>query len=201
MSQLIALVIAIVLGAVVTAIGYVLLGGIFADQSVKAEAQKILVQAEQIEAAMVAYKVDHGGLIKLGPSDPNGDGDFSDNEIFAYLVEEGYLKQDVNLTLSDLSLSWHYEECPDGVTTEDCEAQGKGIIQRVVKESKQCLEANHQRNRLPKKGVDDGFTMQNKTIIVNASDEETYSVAYNAIGGVPVCGNVSAEGVACCIEP
>ena len=71
----------------------------------------------------------------------------------------------------------------------------------VVDESEQCLEANHQRNRLPEKGVDDGFIMQNKTVIVNASEEETYSAAYNAVNGVPVCGNVSAEGIACCIDP
>ena len=54
MSQLIALIIAIALGAIVTAIGYVFLGDAFQNQSGKAEAQKILVQAEQIEVAMIA---------------------------------------------------------------------------------------------------------------------------------------------------
>ena len=86
MSQLIALIIAIALGAIVTAIGYVFLGDAFQNQSVKAEAQKILVQAEQIEVAMIAYKVDHGGTIKLGDSDPDGNGEYSDSQIFDHLV-------------------------------------------------------------------------------------------------------------------
>ena len=55
------------------------LGGAFSEQSVKAEAQKILVQAEQIEAAMIAYKLDHNGVITLGES-----GDLSNNEILEF---------------------------------------------------------------------------------------------------------------------
>lgn len=178
MSQLIALIIAIALGAVVTAIGYVFLGDAFTDQSIKAEAQKILVQAEQIEAAMIAYKVDNGGLIRLGESDPNGDGDYSDSEIFKYLVTEGYLKQNINQTLNDLTLSWHLDPVDQ-------------VIQRIVSEPDHCLEANHQRNNYPEEGLVGGESLTGGRI----------AVAGEIQNGVPICGSNTAIGAACCIEP
>jgi type II secretory pathway pseudopilin PulG len=187
MSQLIALIIAIALGVVVTAIGYVFLGNSFADQSIKAEAQKILVQAEQIEAAMIAYKVSNGGEIKLGESDPNGDGDYSDNDIFGHLITARFLKEDINGTLGDSSLSWHL----DGDTNGDgqCQPSENCTIQRVVEDPSQCLEANHQKNRLPEDGVDVGYIMRNGVVIT----------VDNASEGIPVCGETSAQGIACCV--
>lgn len=55
MSQLIALIIAIALGAIVTAIGYVFLGDAFTKNSERGVALQFLSQASQIEMAMVAY--------------------------------------------------------------------------------------------------------------------------------------------------
>jgi type II secretory pathway pseudopilin PulG len=185
MSQLIALIIAIALGAIVTAIGYVFLGGAFADQSVKAEAQKILVQAEQIEAAMIAYKVDHGGQIDLGDSDPDNNGCFdeatcSDNDIFGPLITEGYLKGNINSTLEASTLSWHYNDPATG---------GDGFVQRVVPEADQCLEANHQRNRLPEAGLVGGETLSGGFKAVAGEISE----------GVPICASDTARGIACCV--
>lgn len=182
MSQLIALIIAIALGAIVTAIGYVFLGDAFQEQSTKAEAQKILVQAEQIEAAMIAYKVDHGGQIDLGDSDPNLDGctdevTCSDNQIFAHLIGDGYLKENINQTLSDLTLSWHYDS-------------SDGVVQRIVPDATQCMEANHQRHGFPEEGLQDGDAMFGSRTADGA----------DLNGGVPTCGTPTAVGVACCVQ-
>lgn len=181
MSQLIALVIAIVLGAVVTAIGYVFLGGTFADQSTKAEAQKILVQAEQIEAAMIAYKVDNGGVIKLGEST-----DFDNNEIFSHLVEDGYLKSNINDTITEKTHGWHLSgDGGDGV----CDTGDNCSIQRIVPESDQCIEANFQRNRYPKEGLQAGDLANNGSHTVLAGEIQD---------GVPDCS--SDIEAACCVD-
>ena len=182
MSQLIALIIAIALGAIVTAIGYVFLGDAFQEQSTKAEAQKILVQAEQIEAAMIAYKVDHGGQIDLGDSDPNGDGctdeaTCSDNQIFAHLITDGYLKEDINRTLSDATLAWHYDSTDK-------------VVQRIVPDAQQCLEANHQRHGFPEDGLVDGYVLPGGAT----------AQAADLNGGVPTCGTATASGIACCVQ-
>ena len=186
MSQLIALVIAIVLGAVVTAIGYVFLGGAFSEQSVKAEAQKILTQAEQIEAAMVAYKLDNKGVITLGESDPNGDGDYSDSQIFRHLIEGGYLKNNINDTVSDSTLSWHLSgNIVNGACVDECS------IQRVVPNSDQCIQANHQKNRYPEDGLEVGDVLPNGyTVLTGDVSSE----------GVPIC-NAGISGAACCVVP
>ena len=189
MSQLIALIIAIVLGAIVTAIGYVFLGDAFTDQSVKAEAQKILVQAEQIEAAMIAYKVRHNGQITLGESDPNGDGDISDSNIFTHLVTGGYLKEDINQTVQDTNLSWHLSGDTNGDGT--CDATENCTIQRIVPEADQCIQANHQRNRYSDEGLEAGDLVNNGTYTVLAGDIQD---------GVPIC-NGNIEGSACCVQP
>ena len=188
MSQLIALIIAIALGAIVTALGYVFLGNAFANQSVKAEAQKILVQAEQIELAMIAYKVDNGGIIRLGLSDPLGNGctdtaTCSDNDIFEHLVADGYLKENINSTLTDSTLNWHYKSVADG---------GDGIVQRIVSEAEQCIEANHQKNGLPSDGI---------TSLYVFDDGRSFTFATDITDGVPVCGTDAAGGIACCVTP
>jgi type II secretory pathway pseudopilin PulG len=193
MSQLIALIIAIALGVVVTAIGYVFLGDSFTNQSVKAESQKILVQAEQIEAAMIAYKINNGGVIKLGESDPNGDGNFEDNDIFRHLIFDEYLKEDINGTLTDQTLSWHLEGAgPDQQCGTADDTSDTCTIQRVIPDPEQCLEANHQKNRLPEDGVYLGYVMRNGTVI-------TTGTGGNSSEGVPICGETSAEGIACCV--
>ncbi len=60
MSQLIALIIAIALGAIVTAIGYVLLGDAFTNNSIKGLAQQLINQGSQLEIAFMAYKATNG---------------------------------------------------------------------------------------------------------------------------------------------
>tara|TARA_Y100000588_G_scaffold324551_2_gene357793 strand:- start:13945 stop:14511 length:567 start_codon:yes stop_codon:yes gene_type:complete len=186
MSQLIALVIAIVLGAVVTAIGYVFLGGAFAEQSVKAEAQKILAQAEQIEAAMIAYKLDNNGVITLGESDPNNDGDYSDNEIFKHLIDGGYLKNNIN-EAGETELSWHLAGDTNG--NGICEGSESCTIQRVVPNSDQCIQANYQKNRYPEDGLEVGDVLPNGYTV--QSDDVSSE-------GVPIC-NAGITGAACCV--
>jgi hypothetical protein len=59
MSQLIALIIAIALGAIVTAIGYVFLGDAFTKNSEKGVALQFINQASQVEMAMTAYRAEN----------------------------------------------------------------------------------------------------------------------------------------------
>jgi ABC-type multidrug transport system fused ATPase/permease subunit len=61
MSQLIALIIAIALGAIVTAIGYVFLGDVFTSGSAKGLAQTFISQASQLEMAMTAFRAENAG--------------------------------------------------------------------------------------------------------------------------------------------
>lgn len=183
MSQLIALVIAIVLGAVVTAIGYVFLGGAFAEQSVKAEAQKILAQAEQIEAAMVAYKLDHNGIITLGDSS-----DLTNNNIFAHLIEGGYLKNNINDSIEDETQAWHL--AGDANNNGICEASENCTIQRVVADSDQCIQANYQKNRYPEDGLEAGDVLPNGYPVVGEGTDISE--------GVPIC-NAGISGAACCV--
>jgi len=58
MSQLIALIIAIALGAIVTAIGYVFLGDAFTKNSERGVALQFVNQASQVEMAMVASRAE-----------------------------------------------------------------------------------------------------------------------------------------------
>lgn len=60
MSQLIALIIAIALGAIVTAIGYVFLGDAFSNNSLKGQVQQLINQGQQLELAFTAYKASNG---------------------------------------------------------------------------------------------------------------------------------------------
>lgn len=60
MSQLIALIIAIALGAIVTAIGYVYLGDAFTSNSAKGTAQQLINASSQLEMAFLAYKATNG---------------------------------------------------------------------------------------------------------------------------------------------
>lgn len=183
MSQLIGIIIAVLLGAIVTAFAYVYLGSAYAEQSTKAEAQKILNQAEQIEAALIAYKVDNGGVIKLGPSneaDPS-----AENEIFKYLVQDGYLKESVNSAIEESSMYWHLSD-----PTPALPNSGDETIQRVVQDVDQCILANHLRNNTPKEGVAEGYTF-NSGAVVGASD---------VVEGVISCNSLLAANVSCCIK-
>lgn len=59
MSQLIALIIAIALGAIVTAIGYVFLGDAFTSNSERGVALQMVNQGSQVEMAMTAFRAEN----------------------------------------------------------------------------------------------------------------------------------------------
>ena len=59
MSQLIALIIAIALGAIVTAIGFVFLGDAFTKNSERGVALQLVSQASQIEMALTAHRAEN----------------------------------------------------------------------------------------------------------------------------------------------
>lgn len=181
MSQLIGIIIAVLLGAIVTAFAAVYLGGAYSEQSTKAEAQKILNQAEQIEAALIAYKVDNGGTIKLGPSNSANP---EENEIFKYLVQDGYLKQSVNASIEETGYYWHLSN-PDGV-----ENNGDETIQRVVQDVDQCILANHLRNNTPAEGIEVGYTFNSGGT----------AAAGDITDGVINCTSTLSPNVSCCIN-
>ncbi len=99
MSQLIALIIAIALGAIVTAIGYVFLGDAFTDNSLKGQVQQIINQQNQIEVALTAYKAVNG--ISAHTVMLNNAGGYPDTSLFyddtlQILIDENYLKDAPN---------------------------------------------------------------------------------------------------------
>ncbi len=87
MSQLIALIIAIALGAIVTAIGYVYLGDAFTNNSAKGKAQQIINQGSQLELMWMGYKAQEGKI----PYDI-GTGRSS---IMPNLIDKGFLKEEL----------------------------------------------------------------------------------------------------------
>lgn len=97
MSQLIALIIAIALGAIVTAIGYVYLGDAFTNNSVRGNALTLIGQGSQLEMAMTAYRASNAGSAfetdyTLTLSNDGAGGSGSTNG----LIPEGYLKSDLS---------------------------------------------------------------------------------------------------------
>lgn len=90
MSQLIALIIAIALGAIVTAIGFVFLGDAFTRNSERGTALQLVSQASQVEMAMTAHRAEQAASAF--------DTDYQttlDDGADAGLVTLGYLKDEV----------------------------------------------------------------------------------------------------------
>jgi len=91
MSQLIALIIAIALGAIVTAIGYVFLGEAFTKNSEKGVALQFINQASQVEMAMTAFRAENArsafNTDWAGTTDATAES--------GSLVDTGYLKSGV----------------------------------------------------------------------------------------------------------
>tara|TARA_Y100001956_G_C4099756_1_gene177055 strand:- start:764 stop:1324 length:561 start_codon:yes stop_codon:yes gene_type:complete len=79
MSQLIALIIAIALGAIVTAIGYVFLGDAFTSNSERGVALQLVNQASQVEMAMTAYRAVNAGDVwtASGAAGTDAEADFT----------------------------------------------------------------------------------------------------------------------------
>jgi hypothetical protein len=97
MSQLIALIIAIALGAIVTAIGYVFLGDAFTNNSNKGIAQQLINQGEQIKLSMMAFKVMNSRSAFVTDYDTtmsnNGSGGAGTSN---GLIPEGFIKGEVS---------------------------------------------------------------------------------------------------------
>jgi hypothetical protein len=90
MSQLIALIIAIALGAIVTAIGYVFLGDAFTSNSERGVALQFVNQASQMEMAMTAFRASEAGsAFSTDFTTTLTTGDLTDG---LGLVDEGFLK-------------------------------------------------------------------------------------------------------------
>ena len=100
MSQLIALIIAIALGAIVTAIGYVFLGDAFTKNSEKGVALQFINQASQVEMAMTAYRAENARTAfdtSWALTQTNAAGDDG-------LVFQGYLKSGITAPQGDYTL-------------------------------------------------------------------------------------------------
>lgn len=177
MSQLLALIISIALGAIVTAIGYTFLGIIFSSGSVKAEAQRIMAQEGQIVAAITAYKAENLNQLKLGNSDPDGNLDYNDSSVLSTLVESRFLKEDI---LNQKDNSWFLPN-------------GEEHLATFVKDEETCISLNHQhsRTKYPITGIVSG---QFITATITASSSEL-------VNGVPICNTPTASVAVCCTNP
>ena len=114
MSQLIALIIAIALGAIVTAIGYVFLGDAFTSNSERGVALQFVNQGSQVEMAMTAFRasnaasawdtdsattlasLENSGFLKSGLVAPQGD---------YVLVQDAAADNSVYLTVQSADLT------------------------------------------------------------------------------------------------
>ncbi len=100
MSQLIALIIAIALGAIVTAIGFVFLGDAFTRNSERGVALQLVSQASQIEMAFTAHRAEQA----RSAFDTSFDVTLVDATNEDGLVDLGYLKDVVVPPQGDYSL-------------------------------------------------------------------------------------------------
>jgi hypothetical protein len=177
MSQLIGLILAIALGAIVTAIGYVFLGEVFNKSAIKAEAQKMITQSIQIDLAIKAFRADNTNKLMLGNSDPNTDGNCEDSEIFTQMIDGGYLQPSV---ITTGGFNW-------------CIKDGEDKISTVAKNNDICLSVNaqHIKTKYPKEGITDGYQITSSITALSAEIED----------GTPICGTPTATNAACCAEP
>ena len=140
MSQLIALIIAIALGAIVTAIGYVFLGDAFTKNSEKGVALQFVNQASQVEMSMTAYRAENAksaGLVGSAAFDFAGlqsnDGTIvNSGTVDDGLVFQGYLKSGITapqgtwtLEKSATDLSLYMVSSDAEVTATVCAAINK----------------------------------------------------------------------------
>jgi len=94
MSQLIALIIAIALGAIVTAIGYVFLGDAFTSNSERGVALQLTNQGSQMEMAMSGYRATNakGAADVIDFSDTSKSAEDNYNSLTGELVAKNFLK-------------------------------------------------------------------------------------------------------------
>jgi len=92
MSQLIALIIAIALGAIVTAIGYVFLGDAFTSNSERGVALQLVNQGSQIEMAMTASRAVNAASAADVVDFSAGTADEHYDDLTEVLVAGGFLK-------------------------------------------------------------------------------------------------------------
>ncbi len=92
MSQLIALIIAIALGAIVTAIGYVFLGDAFTSNSERGVALQLTNQGSQMEMAMSGYRATNAKGAADGIDFSAGTATAHYNSLTGELVAKNFLK-------------------------------------------------------------------------------------------------------------
>jgi len=125
MTYIIGLIVAIALGGLITFLSFVNFGSSFSENSEKGEAQRIISQSHEIEAAITAYHSLNGEIV-LGDE---GAGE----SLFQPLVDKKLLKSDLN-DLDDEIYDWQFIDDDD---------DGSGIIQKQVQNADACKWINH----------------------------------------------------------
>jgi hypothetical protein len=173
MNNLVGLIVAIALGAILTAATYMSLGTVFTDQNVKARANQALDEIDGINNAVMAY-ITFNGSLKVGFSDPNNDGDYSDSDIFRELEDEGYIK-----SASQIVDSGGY--FLDKTTMS---------FAKIIQDEDICLQVNYLRKQHPKEGLTVGYELKNYGTIT----------ANDLVGKLPKCGTSLANQSVCCAK-
>jgi len=104
MSQLIALIIAIALGAIVTAIGFVFLGDAFTKNSERGVALQFVSQASQVEMALTAHRAEKAASAYEVGNSAATPATTDIQETFSNLLVGGYLKDAVVAPFGDYEL-------------------------------------------------------------------------------------------------
>lgn len=128
MTYLIALIVAIILGAFIAVLSFSNMGKNYGDRNVEAEAQLVITQAHSLEAALIAYENIHGAF-NLG----------EDDTIFTELTNKNLLKNDLSSALAERGLQWSIVNNPDN--TANVQVRMSGL--------EACQWANHLKNKKP----------------------------------------------------
>lgn len=143
MTYLIALVVAILIGALIALLSFTNMGKNFGEKSVEAEAQRVVSQAHSLEAAIIAFENIYGTVeLVENPVEFDIDGvtPLPTTYNFEPLVNKGLLKQDFSSELAQAGFSWE--------VTEGSEA-GTVNIQAKMSSEESCQWANHIKSQKP----------------------------------------------------
>lgn len=173
MSNLVSLIVAIAIGAILMVATFLWMGEAYTEQNIKAKAVAALNEIDQINSALMAY-VSFNQSVKIGFSDPNDDGDFSDSEIFRALEEEDYLKN----TQSMVDTGGYYLD------------KTSMAFSKIIQDEEICLQVNHVRNQHPKEGLTVGDTVRGYGSVI----------ADDLVGSLPKCGSGLGNKSVCCVK-
>lgn len=134
MTYLIALIVAIGLGAVLAILSFINTGNSFHDQKSKGEAQDIIKQTNELTLSIIAYE-------NIFQKEFEIEKDESDNFNFNTLVESGLLKSNINTD------EWLFNEDTINSTVD---------LQVIVSNEKSCQYINHIKN-----GIDINAPVEN----------------------------------------